>query len=91
MPFDRDQMRQKAQELAANGVFIGTSSWKYPGWRGMLYDQVKEANAAARKAGKALVTESKAASPNRKTFIYVNNWLEGNALETIAAMLETDQ
>jgi hypothetical protein len=39
MPFDRDQMRQKALELAADGVFIGTSSWKYPGWRRMLYDE----------------------------------------------------
>jgi len=25
--------------LAAQGVFIGTSSWKYPGWFGMLYDE----------------------------------------------------
>lgn len=25
--------------LAGRGVFIGTSSWKYPGWRGMLYDE----------------------------------------------------
>jgi len=24
--------------LAARGVFIGTSSWKYPGWRGLLYE-----------------------------------------------------
>ena len=27
-------------------------------------------------------------NPDRKTFIYVNNRLEGNALETIKAMLE---
>jgi len=25
-------------KLAARGVFIGTSSWKYPGWRGQLYE-----------------------------------------------------
>src|SRR5262245_25598198 len=25
--------------LARSGVYIGTSSWKYPGWRGMLYDE----------------------------------------------------
>jgi uncharacterized protein YecE (DUF72 family) len=37
MPFDRDRMRMKAVELAAKGVFIGTSSWKYPGWFGQLY------------------------------------------------------
>ena len=39
MAFDRDRMKQKAVALAAKGVFIGTSSWKYPGWRGMLYDE----------------------------------------------------
>ena len=38
MPFDREQIKQQVAQLAARGVFIGTSSWKYPGWRGMLYD-----------------------------------------------------
>ena len=51
------------------------------------YDRVKEPNPDAREAGKALVGEGKAAS-GRETFIYVNNRLEGNALETIDAMLE---
>ena len=37
MPFDRDAMKQKAANLAANGIFIGTSSWKYDGWFGQLY------------------------------------------------------
>lgn len=37
MPFDREQMRAAAAGLAREGVFIGTSSWKYPGWRGQLY------------------------------------------------------
>jgi uncharacterized protein YecE (DUF72 family) len=41
MAFDRDQLRKSAANLAASGVFIGTSSWKYPGWRGMLYDDVR--------------------------------------------------
>jgi uncharacterized protein YecE (DUF72 family) len=36
--FDRARLRQGAAELAARGVFLGTSSWKYPGWRGMLYE-----------------------------------------------------
>jgi hypothetical protein len=31
MPFDRESMKAKAAELAAKGVFIGTSSWKYEG------------------------------------------------------------
>ena len=30
-------MKAKAAELAAQGVFIGTSSWKYEGWFGQLY------------------------------------------------------
>jgi uncharacterized protein YecE (DUF72 family) len=38
MPFDRDKMRRAASKLANQGIFIGTSSWKYPGWRGLLYD-----------------------------------------------------
>lgn len=37
MAFDRDEVRAKAVELAAQGVFIGTSSWKYEGWLGQLY------------------------------------------------------
>ncbi len=28
-------------KLAGQGVFIGTSAWKYPGWRGMLYDEAR--------------------------------------------------
>src|SRR5215510_10647948 len=39
MGFDRDQMKATAGALAQQGVFIGTSSWKYPGWLGQLYDQ----------------------------------------------------
>jgi len=51
------------------------------------YDKVKEPNPEARAAGKALIAEGKAAGPERKTYIYVNNRLEGNALETIGAMI----
>jgi uncharacterized protein YecE (DUF72 family) len=39
MPFDREQIKLKTAELARAGVFIGTSSWKYSGWSGMLYDR----------------------------------------------------
>jgi hypothetical protein len=39
MPFDRDNMKAAAAALAKQGVFIGTSSWKYPGWRGQLYHE----------------------------------------------------
>src|SRR2546429_8930521 len=38
MFFDRKQIQQTVASLAAQGVFIGTSSWKYPGWRGQLYE-----------------------------------------------------
>jgi hypothetical protein len=50
------------------------------------YDKVKEVNEDARQAGLALIKEGKE-KPTKKTFIYVNNRLEGNALETIQAML----
>jgi uncharacterized protein YecE (DUF72 family) len=52
------------------------------------YDRVQEPNDDARAAGAKLIANGKAASGEKKTFIYVNNRLEGNALETIAAMLE---
>ena len=41
MSFDRDNVKHRLAELAANGVRIGTSSWKYPGWRGLLYDDAR--------------------------------------------------
>jgi uncharacterized protein YecE (DUF72 family) len=34
-------MKQRLVDLAAQGVFVGTSSWKYPGWRGALYDPAR--------------------------------------------------
>ncbi len=37
MPFDKDKMKVVATALAQRGVYIGTSSWRYTGWRGMLY------------------------------------------------------
>lgn len=55
------------------------------------YDKVREPYAEARAAGKQLVAEGKAAGPGRKTLIYVNNRLEGNALGTIGAMIEASE
>jgi uncharacterized protein YecE (DUF72 family) len=52
------------------------------------YDQTKEVNADARAAGKALITEGIKHAPKRRTFVYVNNRLEGNALVTISAMMD---
>jgi len=37
--FDRDKVKQTVSKLAERGVYLGTSSWKYAGWRGMLYDE----------------------------------------------------
>ena len=39
MSVDREQLKQSARRLAEAGVLIGASSWKYPGWRGMIYDE----------------------------------------------------
>jgi len=51
------------------------------------YDRTQEVNEDARKAGATLLKE-KTENLKRKTFIFVNNRLEGNALATIAAMLD---
>ena len=52
---------------------------------------MKEKNPDARAAGKALIAEGKKAGARRETFIYVNNRLEGNALETISAMTSDEE
>lgn len=52
------------------------------------YDKTREVNDEARQAGATLLTEGMQYEPRRKTYIYVNNRLEGNALATILAMLE---
>jgi uncharacterized protein YecE (DUF72 family) len=41
MDFDRDQLKSAVAKLAAEGVYIGTSSWKYAGWCGQIYDREK--------------------------------------------------
>jgi uncharacterized protein YecE (DUF72 family) len=52
------------------------------------YDTIKEENPDARAAGRTLIKEAQAAGPGKRTFLFVNNRLEGNALGTIAALLE---
>src|SRR6266581_8363226 len=39
MSFDREQLAARLRRLTARNVFIGTSSWKYPGWFGVIYDR----------------------------------------------------
>ncbi|MFO1476390.1 MAG: DUF72 domain-containing protein [Verrucomicrobiota bacterium] len=41
MPFDRIQAKSTLQALAGQGVYVGTSSWKYPGWLGPLYEEAR--------------------------------------------------
>src|ERR1700726_4967363 len=41
MTFSREQLKEQAASLAVQGVYVGTSSWKYPGWFGMLYDRAR--------------------------------------------------
>src|SRR5204862_36531 len=38
-PIDLPRFRQKVAQLAAQGVRMGTSSWRYEGWCGLIYDQ----------------------------------------------------
>ncbi len=54
------------------------------------YDQIKEINPEARASGKQLVAEGVKAGPHRRTFIFVNNRLEGHSLTTIAAMVDPE-
>jgi uncharacterized protein YecE (DUF72 family) len=35
--FDLQGLRLRVATLAERGIYIGTSSWKYPGWLGQLY------------------------------------------------------
>ncbi len=35
--FDRDGLAAKLRDLAAGGIFVGGSSWKYEGWLGQIY------------------------------------------------------
>jgi uncharacterized protein YecE (DUF72 family) len=38
MSLDRQRMQEQAASLAVQGVYLGTSSWKYDGWMGQLYN-----------------------------------------------------
>ena len=39
MPVDRAQLAERLKRLAAQGIFLGTSSWKYPGWFGSVFER----------------------------------------------------
>ncbi|NNC88603.1 MAG: DUF72 domain-containing protein [Akkermansiaceae bacterium] len=52
------------------------------------YDRVQEEQPEVRRAAADLVKAVRQPNPGRKTYVYVNNRLEGNALSTIAAILD---
>lgn len=39
MDFPRDELAAGVAQLAAQGIYIGTSSWKYEGWLGLIYNE----------------------------------------------------
>lgn len=41
MSLDLAQYRQTLAGLARRGVYVGTSSWKYAGWQGEIYDRAR--------------------------------------------------
>ena len=51
------------------------------------YDRTQEVNEEARQAAAELIMEGLRYEPRRKTYIYINNRLEGNALMTLGAIL----
>jgi uncharacterized protein YecE (DUF72 family) len=52
------------------------------------YDRVQDAYPEGRRAGARLIREGRQRGVGSKTFVYVNNRFEGNALETLSAVLE---
>lgn len=37
----REQLKQQCAQLKGQKVLLGTSSWKYPGWCGLIYDEAR--------------------------------------------------
>lgn len=42
--FDRDRLATRLSSLAQQQMFIGTSSWKYPGWLDQIYSRERYTN-----------------------------------------------
>lgn len=93
MPSVSDQMHLEGSRTAPNlcaARFLLKPGRKYEDAVKSFapYNRVQEVNEDAREAGKKLIAEAK--KEKRKTLIYVNNRLEGNALETISAMVNEE-
>jgi uncharacterized protein YecE (DUF72 family) len=41
MTFDREKVGESVGMLADRDIYVGTSSWKYEGWLGQLYDPAR--------------------------------------------------
>ena len=39
--FPREQLAERVAALAKDGIYVGTSSWKYEGWLGLIYSHEK--------------------------------------------------
>jgi uncharacterized protein YecE (DUF72 family) len=39
--FNREAVKEHLASLAELGIYLGTSSWKYPGWAGSLYEEAR--------------------------------------------------
>jgi len=94
MPTVGEQMRLPASEtsdrlLAARFLLKPGRNYEEAVKEFSPYKGVKEVNPEAREAGKALLRRAR--QQGRQAFIFVNNRLEGNALETIAAMTESGE
>jgi uncharacterized protein YecE (DUF72 family) len=92
MPSVNEQMAMAGSVTNPNLVaarFLMTPGRKYDDSLKLFqpYDRLREPDEEARKAGAALIVGGERYEPRRKTFVYINNRLEGNALETIAAMI----
>jgi hypothetical protein len=55
------------------------------------YDSIKAPYPEGRAVGARLIQEAREGAAAHKAFIYVNNRFEGNALQTIAAIVEQAQ
>jgi uncharacterized protein YecE (DUF72 family) len=92
MPSVREQMAMAGSVTNPNMVaarFLMSPGRKYDQSLKLFqpYDRLREPDEDAREAGAALIVGGERYEPRRKTFVYINNRLEGNALETIAAMI----
>jgi hypothetical protein len=101
LPFDDARSTTQIRALVTSGNCIGRSSGGLPSAVGggrcapaAFHYALLSASAPlfplADRRPKPRQEMHKAAGPDRNAFIYVNNRLEGNALETIAAMISND-